>query len=103
MRVYCKKDNICAQIDQVDSFFDAVDKIVQNSTQYDLVIFDINLENCFDGVVIDQTKRDKIKNVFNDYHIGLKEGGVVTFEELGKRKKIAGYYLFRLLLAVGYC
>ena len=102
MRRYCKKEIICAQIDQVDSFFDAVDKIVQNSTQYDLVIFDINLENCFDGVVIDQAKRDRIEKVFRDYHIGLKEGGAVTFEELGKRKKIAGYYLFRLLLSVGY-
>lgn len=102
MKDYCEKETIRAQIDQVDSFFDAVDKIVKNSAQYDLVIFDINLEKCFDGVVTDQTKRDKIEKVFRDYHIGLKDGGTVTFEELGKRKKIAGYYLFRLLLAVGY-
>ena len=101
VRRYCKKETLCAQIDQVDSFFDAVDKITLNSTQYDLVIFDINLENCFDEVT-DQKKRDKIKKVFQEYHIGLKEGGTVTYEELGKRKKIAGYYLFRLLLAVGY-
>ena len=75
MREYCKNEIICAQIDQVDSFFDAMDRIVQHSTQYDLVIFDINLENCFDGITIDQTKSGQIEEIFREYHIGLKEGG----------------------------
>lgn len=88
---YCDSDT-CMQIEQVDLFREAVDKIVHKSSQYDLVIFDINLEKGFDE--ISESEEAEIENCFEKYHIRFKYREVDYMH--------SGYFLFRLLLAVGY-
>lgn len=88
---FCDLDT-CMQIEQADLFREAVDKIVNNSTQYDLVIFDINLEKGFDE--ISESDEAEIEKCFEKYHIRFK------YREINHMH--AGYLLFRLLLAVGY-
>jgi len=87
---YCDPST-CMQIEQIDSFYDAVKKIVENHSKYDLVIFDINLAKGF-GLISDDKKKEIDKH-FRDFHISTDQG---------IDPKIAGYYLFKLLLHVGY-
>ena len=82
---FCDADT-CMHIEQVDLFRDAVDRIVSDSAKYDLVIFDINLKNGFET--------HRIEKCFEKYHINCK------LNEINHGQ--AGYYLFRLLLSVGY-
>lgn len=91
MLKYCDEDT-CMQIEQVDLFADAVDRIINNSSCYDLVIFDINLEDGFTDIHEDQIT--KIEDQFKNYHIRFSYNKV--------NRMHAGYYLFKLLLAVGY-
>lgn len=91
MRNYCDPTT-CLQIEQVDLFREAVERIVHNSVQYDLVIFDINLENGFDE--ISESEELKIEKIFEKYHISFN---YKTIDHMH-----SGYYLFKLLLAVGY-
>lgn len=91
MQNYCDADT-CMHIEQVDLFREAVDKIVSDSTRYDLVIFDINLKNGFDEISEEETNR--IEKCFEKHHIKCKLNEI----DYGQ----AGYYLFRLLLSVGY-
>lgn len=82
----------CMQIEQVDLFRVAVDRIINNSSQYDLVIFDINLKNGFDEISEDEIQN--IEKQFSKFHIKF------TYNDANHM--YAGYYLFKLLLAVGY-
>ena len=91
MKNYCD-ESTCMQIEQVDSFYDAVKEILENSSKYDLVIFDINLKNSFPP--ISQKAIDYIQNCFSDYHILFTYNGI--------DRNYAGFYLFKLLLHVGY-
>lgn len=96
MKTYLKNPEDIMQIEQEDSFFEAVKKIIAPS-KYDLVIFDINLKKCFAGVHRDEDERD-LENAFMKYHLHFRYSDVSSEEG----QKTAGIYLYWLLLSTGY-
>ncbi|MDE5558454.1 MAG: hypothetical protein K2J32_12355 [Ruminococcus sp.] len=79
-------------IDLVGTIWEAVNKI-QNCNQYDLVIFDMNLQNGFD----DKKENSKnIENIFKDRNIDF------NYNDVQKNPETAGIYLYVLLLSYGY-
>lgn len=82
-------------IEQVDLFQSAVEKISKNYYQYDLVIFDINMEK---GFMESTDKPDYLKEEFKKCHISFDYAKISSEEG----KKTAGIYLYLLLLSKGY-
>lgn len=108
-----KNSEECYGIKTVKYFSDAVKEV--NEKSYDLVIFDINLENGFklsgnkknelSNEVLSNEDKDRIEeityteNIFNAQNIEFKYD---DFEEKNENQKIAGEYLYLLLLSKGY-
>lgn len=93
MRNWLTDEEMSAQIEQVGLFKDAVKRITCDASRYDLVIFDINLKNGFEDHISDEEK-EQLEKTFESYHI--------LFNYNDTEKSLAGYLLYRLLLAVGY-
>ena len=92
LKHWLSTDSDCMGIDLAETIWEAVNKI-QNCNQYDLVIFDMNLQNGFD----DKKENSKnIENIFKERNIDFH------YNDVQKNPETAGIYLYLLLLSYGY-
>lgn len=104
MRDYLKEPESLYHIEQVNLFRDAV-KCITDNPQYDLVIFDIDMEDGFKrtGDKSNEAEANRpddpvdLKQTFEKYHIRFDYAKVSS-----DGSDTAGIYLYLLLLSVGY-
>lgn len=95
MKKYFKQPKLHPEnnITLINTFDDAVKKIVEEYSKFDLVIFDMDLNKG-----ISKEIPENIKEIFKKHNIILEDN---TFEN-EDNKKAAGMWLYFLLLSVGY-
>ena len=84
-------------IDLIKKMSEAISIITENCSKYNLVIFDMDMRKGFNDQKNDQKK---IREDFSKYHIMCTDEKDISSNDV--MSKIAGVYLYLLLLTMGY-